>query len=125
MTIRNTASHRGGVVASSASGSRRPLRALLTALAVLTLSACDRPGGDVSASGPALAEEKGCIACHGLNGKGTGPTFPDINGQWPSYLREQLHKYRSGERVNAIMNLQAAELSDEDIDILSRYYAAQ
>lgn len=120
MTIRNTASHRGG-----AGAPRGGLRALITVLAIVTLSGCDRPGGDVSASGPALAEEKGCVACHGLNGKGIGPTFPDINGQWASYLRQQLHKYRDGERVNAIMNGQAAQLSDRDIDILSRYYAAQ
>ena len=121
MTIRNTASPAGGAGASTGVA----LRAMLSVLTVLVLTGCDRPGGNVAANGPALAQEKGCVACHGLNGKGTGPTFPDINGQWASYLRQQLHKYRDGERVNAIMNGQAAQLSDQDIDILSRYYAAQ
>lgn len=119
MTIRNTASHRGGV--SSGAG----LRALFAVLALFALAGCDRPAGQADARGAALAEEKGCIACHGLNGKGTGPTFPDINGQWASYSRQQLQKYRSGERINIIMNGQAAQLSDQDIDILSRYYAAR
>jgi cytochrome c553 len=104
----------------------RPLaRATALAAAVLLLAGCDRPSGDVSARGAELAQEKGCVACHGLNGKGTGPTFPDINGQWASYMRTQLLKYRSGERQNAIMNGQASALSDSDIAILSKYYAAQ
>lgn len=99
---------------------------LLAALCTLAcLTGCERPAANVAASGAALAQEKGCIACHGLNGKGTGPTFPNLNGQWPSYLRTQLHKYRDGDRVNAIMNGQAAELSDQEIDVLAAYYAAQ
>lgn len=99
------------------------LAATLCTLACLT--GCERPSANIAAEGAALAEEKGCIACHGLNGKGTGPTFPNLHGQWPSYLRTQLHKYRDGERVNAIMNPLASELSDEDIDVLAAYYAAQ
>lgn len=115
MIIRNSTSPRGNA-------NRRVLVFLFAAVA---LSGCERPAGDVETRGAALAEERGCIACHGLNGKGTGPTFPNLNGQWTTYLRQQLHKYRAGERINVIMNGQAAALSDEDIDILSRYYAAQ
>lgn len=99
------------------------LGAALFTLACLT--GCERPSADVADAGAALAQEKGCIACHGLNGKGTGPTFPNLNGQWPSYLRTQLQKYRDGDRDNAIMNGLAAELSDHDIDVLAAYYAAQ
>ena len=102
-----------------------PLKLLLIAGSGLLLAACDRPADDVATKGAALAEEKGCLACHGLNGKGTAPTFPNINGQWASYLHKQLEKYRSGERQNTIMAAQATGLSDEDIKILSRYYAAQ
>ena len=103
----------------------RKLGFAAAALTLACLTGCERPSADVTAAGAALAQEKGCIACHGLNGKGTGPTFPNLSGQWPSYLRTQLQKYRSGERVNAIMNPLAAELSDADIDVLSAYYAAQ
>ena len=92
----------------------------------LILAGCDRPAANIAAErGPELAQEKGCIACHGLNGKGTGPTFPNINGQWFSYLRTQLIKYRDGDRENAIMNGQASELTGEEIDILAAYYSAQ
>jgi cytochrome c553 len=99
------------------------LAATLCALALL--SGCERPAANVTGEGAALAQEKGCIACHGLNGKGTGPTFPNLGGQWTSYLRDQLLKYRVGDRVNAIMNGQAAGLSDHEIDVLAAYYAAQ
>ncbi|MDA0954717.1 MAG: hypothetical protein RLZZ174_849 [Pseudomonadota bacterium] len=101
------------------------LKLSLIASACILLAACDRPADDVATLGAQLAEEKGCLACHGLNGKGTAPTFPNINGQWPSYLHKQLEKYRSGERQNMIMSAQAKGLSDQDIKILSRFYAAQ
>lgn len=92
----------------------------------LFMAGCERPAASIATErGPALAQEKGCIACHGLDGQGTGPTFPDINGQWFSYLRTQLTRYRDGERVNAIMNGQTSGLTGEEIDILAAYYSAQ
>ena len=104
----------------------KTLRILAILSLGLILAGCERPvTGVASERGPELAQEKGCIACHGLDGQGTGPTFPDINGQWFSYLRTQLTKYRDGDRVNAIMNGQAAELTGEEIDILAAYYSAQ
>lgn len=100
-------------------------RIVLPALAAasLLLAGCSRPA-DIS-RGAELAQETGCVACHGLNGRGTSPTFPNINGQHAHYMFEQLRKYRSGERVNVIMNEQAQQLSRADMDLLSRYYAAQ
>lgn len=100
-------------------------RFVLIALAAssLLLAGCGRPA-DIS-RGAALAEEAGCVACHGLNGRGTGPTFPNINGQHAHYMFEQLRKYRSGERVNVIMNEQVQHLSDAEMELLARFYAAQ
>ncbi|MCC5886884.1 MAG: c-type cytochrome [Gammaproteobacteria bacterium] len=92
-------------------------------LAALALTGCTR-GSDIS-GGAALAEEAGCVACHGLNGRGTAPTFPNINGQHASYMFDQLKRYRSGERVNVIMNEQVKLLSNAELDLLARYYAAQ
>lgn len=104
----------------------KPLKILALLSLGLVLAGCERPAASIAAErGPQVAEENGCIACHGLNGKGTGPTFPDINGQWFSYMRTQLIKYREGDRENAVMNGQAAELSNEEIDILAAYYSAQ
>lgn len=104
---------------------RTTAKLLMVAALALGLSACDRPGASVTSEGAKLVQEKGCVACHGTNGKGTGPTFPNIGGQWRAYLLHQLEKFRSGERQNAIMNGQAAQLTDHEIAVLSTYYSQQ
>jgi len=93
------------------------------AFATLMLTGCTR-GGDIS-GGADLAVEAGCVACHGTNGRGTAPTFPNINGQHANYMYDQLQRYRKGERVNIIMNEQVKLLSNAELDLLARYYAAQ
>jgi len=88
-------------------------------LATLLLAACSESPTD----GATLASEKGCVACHGLDGRGTAPIYPNLNGQWERYLRQQLLAYRSGRRDNGIMNGFAAGLTDDDIRALAAYYA--
>jgi cytochrome c553 len=48
--------------------------------------------------------------------------YPNLNGQWEKYLRKQLAAYRDGSRKNAIMSIQAQNLSDEDIAVLAAHY---
>ena len=66
-----------------------------------------------------------CIACHGPRGNGTERSvFPKVSGQHPDYIKAQLVKFRSGDRnndMNAMMRDIAKKLTDEDIDILSKY----
>lgn len=85
---------------------------------VMLLTACG--GADID--GAALAAEKGCVACHGVKGKAIAPMYPNLNGQWEKYLRKQLVAYRDGSRKNAIMSMQAQNLSDEDISVLAAHY---
>ena len=87
-------------------------------LSVTLLAGCAEPGLD----GAQLAEEKGCIACHGLQGESLAPIYPKLNGQWEKYLRLQLYAYRDGKRDNAIMNGLAATLSDDEIRALAEHY---
>ena len=86
----------------------------------LLLAACsaDRPDGSV------LAQEKGCIACHGMDGKAIADSYPNLNGQWERYLRLQLRAYRSGKRENVVMNGMAATLTDEEISALAEFYGS-
>ena len=90
--------------------------AAIASIALLT--AC---GGE-QIDGEALAVEKGCVACHGTSGKAIAPMYPNLNGQWEKYLRKQLVAYRDGSRKNAIMSLQAENLSNEDIAALAAHY---
>lgn len=39
------------------------------------------------------------------------------------YLRDQLRKYRSGERPHPVMGVVSQALSDSDIEDLAAYYA--
>lgn len=86
----------------------------------LALSACSAEHPD----GAALAQDKGCVACHGLDGKAIAGSYPNLNGQWERYLRLQLIAYRSGKRDNAVMNGMAATLTDEEINALAEHYGS-
>ena len=67
-----------------------------------------------------------CVACHGGDGQGTSPLFPRLAGQHAAYLGKALRDYRSGARRNNLMVQQLTEqLSDQDIDDIAAYYAAQ
>ena len=66
-----------------------------------------------------------CVACHGNDGVGIMPDYPNLAGQQEDYLVQALHAYKSGARKNAIMAGMAAPLKDPDIRELARYYAAQ
>ncbi|GAA4821544.1 cytochrome c [Marinicella pacifica] len=67
--------------------------------------------------------EQVCASCHGLDGVGIIPTYPNLAGQYVDYLTKALKDYRSGQRSNAIMAGFAATLSDEEIQNLAYYYA--
>jgi cytochrome c553 len=66
-----------------------------------------------------------CAACHGENGVAVMPMYPNLAGQYANYIEQALHAYKSGARKNAIMNGQAAGLSDEDIKQLATWFAHQ
>ena len=67
--------------------------------------------------------EQVCASCHGLDGVGIIPTYPNLAGQYVDYLVKSLKDYRSGKRNNAVMAGFAATLTDEDIQNLAYYYA--
>jgi cytochrome c553 len=95
--------------------------ALLAAVSLVSFNAA--AAGDVEAG---KAKSVVCQACHGPDGNGTGDgQYPRIAGQYADYLAKSLHDYKSGARVNAIMKGFADTLSEEDIENLSAFYAAQ
>lgn len=66
-----------------------------------------------------------CIACHGPRGNGMGlANFPDISGQHAAYIKAQLEGFRSGQRTNDLNGMMrdiAKKLTDNDIEVLSKY----
>lgn len=93
---------------------------LVLVLAALPLS--------VAAKGNASSgKEKAavCEACHGTDGKSVDPSYPNLAGQYESYLTKALGDYRSGRRSDPVMAGMAANLSDQDIMDLAAWYASQ
>ena len=65
-----------------------------------------------------------CAACHGQNGIGIIPLYPNLAGQKREYLIAQLKAFRDGSRKNPIMGPMAVHLSDVDIEDVAAYLAA-
>ncbi len=74
-------------------------------------------------SGKKLSDES-CGACHGQNGIGIIPLYPNLAGQKREYLAAQLRAFRDGSRKNPIMSPMAVHLSDSDIEDVAAYLAS-
>ena len=74
-----------------------------------------------------IGQEKAvaCQGCHGSNGVSINGIGPHLAGQTASYIERQLKNFKSKSRQYAPMNAMAAGLSDEDIDNLAAFFAAQ
>jgi cytochrome c553 len=66
-----------------------------------------------------------CVACHGNDGIGIVPQYPNLVGQHADYIERALHDYKRGGRKNAVMTGFASTLSDQDIAQLAAYYSSQ
>jgi cytochrome c553 len=113
------------------------IRGLIGACA-LTLSfsvlAAETGHAGAAASGPTFlkgdpkageAKAGVCAACHGPAGNSAVPAWPKLAGQGAPYAYAQLKAFKEGKRVNPIMQAQAVPLSDQDMQDLAVYFAAQ
>jgi len=66
-----------------------------------------------------------CIACHGPNGNSVVPANPSLAGQPAEYITLQLAHFKSGLRVNPIMQGMAATLQPDDMKAIGIYYSQQ
>ena len=105
-----------------AGASPRVVRGVLAAAALTLACTAALAGGDPVA-GAKVAER--CQACHGPDGNSPSPLFPRLAGQYADYLLKTLEDYRSGERDNAVMKAFAAQMSDEEMEDVSAFYASQ
>ena len=98
------------------------VRAIALAAAMTLWCPAGQAGGD-PAEGAKVAER--CVACHGPDGNSPSPIFPRLAGQYADYLLKTLVDYRSGERDNAVMKAFAMQLSDQEMEDVSAFYANQ
>jgi cytochrome c553 len=93
-----------------------------TTLAALAAIALPARAQDVAA-GKAKAESV-CAACHGANGISVTDAIPNLAGQKPAYLGNQLRALKDGVRKNAVMNAIAGQLSADDITNVAAFYGS-
>lgn len=75
--------------------------------------------------GEDLAWQHRCMTCHGEVGVTVDARYPHLAGQPAMYLSARLKYFRDEEEPMNQMNGQARPLTDEDIEDLAAYFAAQ
>ena len=99
------------------------MRRVFAFLLLLTsLWAMQAPATELSA-----VEQKAatCFGCHGDKGKSSNPQWPNLAAQQSVYTVNQLIAFKSGARVNPVMQEQASKLTKEDINNYGAYFAVQ
>lgn len=66
-----------------------------------------------------------CSQCHGETGNSVSPEIPNLAGQNPAYLLEQIEKFADGRRKNFVMRSLARSFTFEDKVNLAIYFADQ
>jgi cytochrome c553 len=99
------------------------LKILISLVASLIIA-----GGAQAAGNAKAGQEKAqaCFACHGVNGNATNPLWPKLAGQNAGYIVKQLKDFKSGkQRTDPLMAGQVASLSEQDMEDLAAFFAAQ
>jgi cytochrome c553 len=112
---------------------KSPRQAVIAAAAVLAWSACATAAADEpDAASGIYARQLAigvCGSCHGGHGNSLQPKFPRLAGQNANYLAAQLRNFRAQGRGDpdaiGYMWGMAAELSDDTIEALAKYYSGQ
>lgn len=100
---------------------RRLLFAAFAGATLLT-SAAAGAAGDAAAG---KAKSAVCAACHGVDGTSPNPMWPNLAGQHAVYMVKQLKDFKSGARKDPVMAPMAMPLTDQDMENLSAFFAAQ
>jgi cytochrome c553 len=93
-----------------------------------TVLLCTAVSFNVLAGDPSAGEAKAaiCASCHGPAGNSVNPEWPKLAGQHAKYTAKQIRDFKAGvTRNNALMAPMIAGLSDQDIEDIAAYYAAQ
>ena len=95
--------------------------ALITGAFALGISSTVTAGGTPSATLLASA----CIACHGPNGNSAGPASPSIAQMEKVAFVDTMKAFQSGDMFGTIMDRLAKGYTDEEIELMADYFAAQ
>lgn len=101
---------------------KKSLMAVSVSFALFSMSGIVQASGDIDTGERKSAS---CISCHGQDGNSTMPLFPKLAEQHKGYLVKQMQAFKEGVRIDSTMGAMVAGLSDNDMQDISAYYAAQ
>ena len=101
----------------------RARTALATAALLATVVTCPPSAAGDAARGRALAEERGCGACHGTEGRAAVPNTPMLAGQPPHFHVLQMILFRERLRNVPPMADLAQGLTDGELEDIATYFA--
>jgi cytochrome c553 len=100
---------------------------LAVTLAAVLVVGIDARAADNSAALELVRRQ--CSTCHGAQGVGVSPMFPNLAAQTPQYLEAQLKAFRDRSRADphaqAFMWGMAAQLTDDTIKQIAEFFAKQ
>jgi cytochrome c553 len=99
------------------------LFALFLILFFSSLTSASQPIGDSSKGSLKIPS---CTFCHGIDGKSTEPSYPNLNGQNQDYLYISMQSYLLGQRNGDLADMmkdQLSKLNSQDIADIAAYYS--
>ena len=66
-----------------------------------------------------------CFTCHGTNGNSAGGVPPSLAGRDRSEIFQTMKDFQSGKRPATIMHQHAKGYTDEQLQLIAAYFAAQ
>jgi thiosulfate dehydrogenase len=99
-------------------------RLLLAGVLAANYAAAESNGERLAHKGAAHPGAVACDSCHGEDGGGNEQAgFPRLAGLDATYIENQLHAYKRGQRKNPVMVGMAASLNEQDIKDVAAWYA--
>lgn len=95
----------------------------LLACGLLALLHVSVSAAEINTAGQRLAAT--CAACHGTNGVTTGGALPSLAGQPKDAIIANMKAFKAGTRPATIMHQLAKGYTDEQIELIAAYFAAQ
>jgi len=89
----------------------------------LALVATSAMAADNISAGARLAAS--CAGCHGTNGSTQGGLLTPLAGQKKADLLEKMNGFKAGTRPATVMTQISKGYTDEQLETLAAYYAAQ
>jgi cytochrome c553 len=99
------------------------MRHLLVLASVLAIPAPPALAVDPNVNGQRLSAT--CAGCHGTDGASAGGALPGLAGQSKEALVSSLKAFKAGARESTIMQQLAKGYTDEQIESIAAYLAAQ